>query len=117
MFEPGGPVGAILARGDVSMMATGTVSYVEGNRVSAFGHPFFQFGEIYMPAAVAEIHTVVPSYNMAFKLSSPLREIGSMIQDRQSSITVDTGTKTGHDPREDPHGGPLAARRRSTPRS
>ena len=53
-----------------------------------------------MPAVTAEIHRVIPSYNMAFKMSSPLRTVGSMVQDRQSSIVIDTTRKTGMIPVE-----------------
>lgn len=99
-FEMGGAIGATLARGDVSMVATGTVSYVDGNQVLAFGHPFFGFGELHMPAVLAEIHRIIPSFNMAFKMSSPLRTLGSMVQDRQSSIVVDTTRQTSMIPVE-----------------
>lgn len=89
-FEMGGALGALMATGDVSMAATGTVSYIDGNTISAFGHPFFQMGEMYMPASAAEVHTVMPSTNISFKISSPLRILGEMVQDRQASITIDT---------------------------
>ena len=89
-FEMGGAMGALMATGDVSMAATGTVSYIDGNVISAFGHPFFQMGEMYMPASAAEVHTVMPSTNISFKISSPLRILGEMVQDRQASITIDT---------------------------
>jgi hypothetical protein len=90
-YEMGAAIGGVLTRGDVSMVGTGTVSYIDGKTISAFGHPFFQMGETYMPATTAEIHAVVPSTNMAFKLSSPLRPLGTLIQDRQASITIDSG--------------------------
>ncbi|MFH0902549.1 MAG: hypothetical protein V2A73_18115 [Pseudomonadota bacterium] len=92
-FEMGGAIGAELARGDVSMVGTGTVSYVDGNTVLAFGHPFFQYGEVYMPAVTAEIHAVIASQSMSFKVSSPLRELGSVVQDRQSGIVIDTSQR------------------------
>ncbi|MBI4508837.1 MAG: hypothetical protein HY698_04325 [Deltaproteobacteria bacterium] len=93
-YEMGGAIGAQLARGDVSMVGTGTVSYIDGNTVLAFGHPFFQMGEVYMPAVTAEVHAVVPAYSMAFKMASPLRLLGSLVQDRQASIVVDSAKKT-----------------------
>lgn len=92
-FEMGAAIGALMATGDVSMAATGTVSYIDGNVVSAFGHPFFQMGEIYMPATAAEVHVIVPSTNISFKIASPLRVLGSLVQDRQASIVIDTSRK------------------------
>jgi len=39
-FAPGDAIGAVLLRGDFNVAATGTVTYVDGDRVYAFGHPF-----------------------------------------------------------------------------
>jgi hypothetical protein len=89
----GGSIAVQLVRGDMSAAATGTVSYLEGDGVLAFGHPMFQAGELYAPVAAAEVHTVIPSAMSAFVMASPLRELGSLIQDRQSCIAADTGKK------------------------
>src|SRR5208282_5584681 len=40
-IEPGGAIGVQLMRGDLNMTAVGTATYIEKNRVLAFGHPFF----------------------------------------------------------------------------
>jgi hypothetical protein len=93
-FAPGGPIGVELARGDVSMVGTGTVTAVRGRRVVAFGHPMFEAGEIYAPIVAAEIHSVLPSVARSFKISSPLREMGSLVQDRQACIVGEVGRKT-----------------------
>lgn len=93
-FWPGGALAVQLIRGDMSAAATGTVSLVDEDRVLAFGHPLFQAGEIYAPVAAAEVHTVIPSAMNAFVVASPLRELGALVQDRQSTIMADTGLKT-----------------------
>jgi hypothetical protein len=93
-FEMGGSISVQLIRGDMSAAATGTVSYIDGNNVLAFGHPMFQTGETYAPVATAKVHTVVPSAMSAFVLASPIKEIGSLTQDRQSSIAADTNLRT-----------------------
>jgi len=93
-FALGGAIAVQLVRGDMSAAATGTVSFLEGNGVLAFGHPLFQAGELYAPVAAAEIHTVIPSAMSAFIVASPLRELGTLVQDRQSTISADTGLKT-----------------------
>lgn len=89
-FELGAPIAVALVRGDMSFAGTGTVSYVEGERVLAFGHPFFEQGEFYAPVTAAEIHTVLPSAISGFVLASPLRELGSLVQDRLPAIMADT---------------------------
>jgi hypothetical protein len=93
-FASGAPIAVQLIRGDMSAAATGTVSLVDTKGVLAFGHPMFQAGELYAPVAAAEIHTVIPSAQSAFIMSSPLRELGSLVQDRQSCIMADTKLKT-----------------------
>jgi SpoIVB peptidase S55 len=89
-FVMGGSIAVQLVRGDMSMAATGTVSYVDGNHVLAFGHPLFQTGESYAPVSTSYVHTIIPSAQSAFVSASPAVEIGSLVQDRQSAISADT---------------------------
>jgi hypothetical protein len=92
--EPGSAIGVELVRGDMSMVATGTVTYVDGSRIFAFGHPLFGIGEVYLPMVDAEIHGFLPSFSQSFKMSSPLQEVGTLIQDRQSCIIGDLDART-----------------------
>jgi hypothetical protein len=91
--EPGSAIGVELVRGDMSMVGTGTVTYVDREGVLAFGHPMFGAGEIYMPLVDAEIHAIVSSVSQSMKLSSPLHEVGALVQDRQSCIIGDLGAR------------------------
>jgi SpoIVB peptidase S55 len=93
-FEPGGAIAVELVRGDMSMVGTGTVTWVDGDKVLAFGHPMFNVGEIYLPVATAEIHTFMSAVSSSFKISSPLKEIGTLVQDRQSCIAADTAQRS-----------------------
>jgi hypothetical protein len=88
-FELGGSISVQLIRGDMSAAGTGTVSYIDGDRVLAFGHPMFQAGEFYAPVATAEVHTVIASAQSAFVMASSRREIGALVEDRQSMIMAD----------------------------
>ncbi|HXU61596.1 MAG TPA: SpoIVB peptidase S55 domain-containing protein [Polyangia bacterium] len=92
--EPGSAIGVELVRGDVSTVATGTVTYVNGSDVLAFGHPLFGIGEVYLPLVDAEIHAFLPSLSNSFKMSSPLNEVGTLVQDRQSCILGDLDART-----------------------
>jgi hypothetical protein len=82
------------------------VTRVEGDKVLAFGHPMFNVGEIYLPIASAEIHTFMSALSSSFKMASPLREIGSLIQDRQSGIIGDTSQRADMIPVHVKVGGP-----------
>lgn len=93
-FVMGGSIAVELIRGDMSAAAVGTVSLVEGEKVLAFGHPMFQSGETYAPVSTAYVHTVIPSAMSAFVMGSAVKEIGSLVQDRQSAIMADTGLRS-----------------------
>lgn len=108
-FEDGGSIAVELIRGDVSAAGTGTVTRVEGDKVLAFGHPMFNVGEIYLPIASAEIHTFMSALSSSFKMASPLKEIGSLIQDRQSGIIGDTSQRADMIPVHVRVGGPNRA--------
>jgi len=92
--EPGSAIGVELVRGDMSTVATGTVTYVNGSDVLAFGHPLFGIGEVYLPMVDAEIHSFLPSLQQSFKMSSPLNEVGTLVQDRPSCILGDLDART-----------------------
>ena len=93
-FVMGGAISVELIRGDMSAAATGTVSYVDGNKILAFGHPMFQTGETYAPVATASVHTVIPSAQSAFVMATAMKEIGSLVQDRQAAIMADTNLRS-----------------------
>jgi len=92
-IEPGSGLGVQLIRGDFNAVAVGTATYVEKNKILAFGHPFFQGGRVEAPAVLAEVHTIMSSLARSFKMATAVGEIGSMIGDWQSCIVADTRVK------------------------
>lgn len=93
-FEPGSAIAVNLVRGDMSVTGVGTVTYVDGDRLLAFGHPMFNLGEIYLPISTAEVHTVMAALSSSFKFASPLAEAGSLVQDRQAGVVASTATRS-----------------------
>jgi len=91
VLEPGSAVGVSFIRGDLNATATGTVTWVDGDTVLAFGHPFLGGGESALPMTTAVIHMVLPSVARSFKLSSPVRQVGAMVQDRTPCIVGKLG--------------------------
>jgi hypothetical protein len=87
-LEAGGSIGIELIRGDLNATGVGTVTYVDGDRILAFGHPFFQAGEISAPAVEAEVHTILSSSMQSFKLASGVADAGALVGDWQSCIVV-----------------------------
>jgi hypothetical protein len=85
-IEPGATLGVRLVGGDANMTAIGAVTRVEGDEVHAWGHPFFQMGEVEFPLVQGYIHAIVPSQFMSFKLGSGAKTVGSITADRRSGV-------------------------------
>ena len=90
---PGSAISTVLLTGDMDIAATGTVTWVEGSSVLAFGHPFLSMGPVDMPMADAEVLTVLPSVYRSFKFAATGNVLGSISQDRSSGILGSFGTK------------------------
>lgn len=88
---PGSAVSVGYATGDVSAGAVGTVAYVDGDAVWAFGHPFEGAGrrELFLQSAYVYgvVNNPVSAGDIAtYKLASPLDPIGTLTQDGISGI-------------------------------
>lgn len=85
-LQGGASVSMELARGDYSMAASGTVTYRDGDKIYAFGHPFLSLGTSDLPMSESHVVTVVPNMNNSFKLAVPDAMVGSMTQDRATGV-------------------------------
>lgn len=88
-FVDGGALAVTLARGDIASNVIGTVTYVGGDRLIAFGHPMLEAGETGLPTAVARVLHVLSSWQRSFKIAEPIAPLGALIHDRQAAIVVD----------------------------
>ena len=91
VLKAGDAVGVSLIRGDMELAATGTVTYIDGNRVYAFGHPFYNLGPTEFPMTKAHVFTVLPSFSSSVKISSAGESIGTFQQDRATAIAGTLG--------------------------
>jgi len=89
----GSAVAARLVGGDASLAAIGTVTYVDGKDVFAFGHPLFFSGTTSIPMTTAYIYAIMPSQLRSFKISSTEKEVGAVLQDRRGAIYGVIGEK------------------------
>ena len=80
-------------RGDLEMGATGTVTYVDGSRVYAFGHPFLNLGPTQFAMTRAHVYAVLPSLDSSLKIASLGPVIGTMTQDRATAIGGTLGAR------------------------
>jgi hypothetical protein len=92
-LQPGAAIGVCLVRGDMNASAIGTLTYREGNRVVAFGHPMFLGGAILMPMVGGVIHAIMASTELSFKIFSPTAPVGAITQDRAAGIAGTIGPR------------------------
>jgi SpoIVB peptidase S55 len=88
---PGSAVGVDLVRGDMSATAIGTVTYRDGSRVLAFGHPFYALGRVQLPMSAATIHTIFASQQISTKVGSSTKTCGTLVADRSVGIAGELG--------------------------
>jgi hypothetical protein len=85
-IEPGSNISIPLVRGDLDASAGGTVTYIDGDRLYAFGHLLFSLGFTELPMHKARAITVFPSLQSSFKILETLDPVGTIRQDRASGI-------------------------------
>ena len=82
----GSALAILLARGDVLYGALGTVTWVDGDRIMIFGHPFLDMGPIEAFLTTAVVNGIWASDMSPYKLGSPGDLVGSMLQDRGAGV-------------------------------
>jgi len=85
-IEAGSAIGIQLTRGDVNITFIATVTYREGDKVLALGHPFLKKGEVSFLLSEVYIYHSLPNMVMPFKLGAPLNLVGKIVQDREAGI-------------------------------
>ena len=90
---PGSMISVQLMAGDLSVGADGTVTYIDGNRVYAFGHRFLAVGSTALPFARSEVITLLPNVNTSFKLSVSKDWLGTIDQDRDTAVAGELGRR------------------------
>ena len=89
--EPGGMISVQLMSGDMSISADGTVTYINGKELYAFGHRFLDAGTTELPFARSDVLAIVPTLNTSFKLSVPKEWVGTISSDRSTGIVGEIG--------------------------
>lgn len=86
-IAPASPIAALLVKGDLNIAAIGTVTFVEGEEVLAFGHPFVGFGKVAFPMATAGILNTLASEAGSYKQGIAATEVGTISDDRLTAIS------------------------------
>jgi hypothetical protein len=92
-LEPGSNIVVPLIRGDLDVSAGGTVTYIDGNKVYAFGHELLGLGFTELPIHNGQVIMIFPSIESSFKILETGRPVGSIRQDRGMGIYGVIGEK------------------------
>ena len=90
-LKPGSMISVELMTGDMSIGADGTITYIDGSRIYAFGHRFLAIGSTALPFARAEVLALLPVMSSSFKISAPKEMMGAILQDRNTAIAGEFG--------------------------
>ncbi len=90
-LKPGDALGVTFVSGDLLLGGTGTVTHIDGDHVYAFGHPMYNLGPTQFPMTRAYVYTVLPSLFSSTKLSTTSEVIGTLLQDRATTIAGKLG--------------------------
>jgi len=94
-LKPGSMISVQLMSGDLSVGADGTVTYIDGNRVYAFGHRFLAVGSTALPFARADVITLLPNLSTSFKLSAAREWMGTINRDGDTALAGELGKRPG----------------------
>ena len=92
-LKPGSMISVQLMSGDMGVGADGTVTYIDGTHLYAFGHRFLDIGATSLPFARADVIALMPNVNTSFKLSSAREWMGSILQDRSTAVSGELGAR------------------------
>ena len=82
----GSVIGTEYLRGDYAMFGYGTLTYREGDKILAYGHPRDGEGDTYVPLSSGTVHYIIASRVKSSKAASGAQVVGTMTQDREPAI-------------------------------
>ncbi|MDH4238893.1 MAG: hypothetical protein OEW48_04975 [Phycisphaerae bacterium] len=92
-LAPGSCLVVPLVAGDITMEAVGTATEVVGDKVYGFGHSFLGYGQVNLPMATGQVHTVVSSIARSVKLASAIKTVGALTRDESPAVFGRIGAK------------------------
>ena len=93
-LEPGSSIVIPLIRGDLEVSAGGTVTYIDGDKMYAFGHSLLDLGFTDLPVHKARTMFIFPSLQSSFKILEMGEVVGSIRQDRGMGVFGRLGATT-----------------------
>jgi hypothetical protein len=98
-LQPGSSVSVLLAGGDIALGAIGTVTYVDGAKLLAFGHPFLGGGRSQFLLGDSYVYEVIPApiTGTSYIYAEPGSLQGMIVADRFDGVTGIVGPVEGVD--------------------
>ena len=90
-ISPGTMVAVVLAKGDLSLSGSCTVTVVVKNRIFACGHSILGFGKLSMPLARAHVLATIASPLSPTKVINVGDVIGTVTEDRATAVVAKLG--------------------------
>lgn len=84
--EKGQIIGTEFVRGDYTAFGYGTITYIDGNELLAYGHSAGGEGNVNLPLSGGFVHYILPRISRSSKIASPTQLIGTLVQDRDPAI-------------------------------
>ncbi|MHC4889410.1 MAG: SpoIVB peptidase S55 domain-containing protein [Planctomycetota bacterium] len=91
-LAPGACLVVPFVTGDITMEAIGTATEIIGDKVYAFGHGL-DYGQIDLPMATGQVHTVRASVARSVKLASAIEIVGALTEDEAAGVFGRIGAK------------------------
>lgn len=92
-IEPGSMISVQLLNGDMSVGADGTVTYIDGKKIYAFGHRFLAVGATALPFSKSSVVALLPNLNTSFKIASTGEWMGSITADTSTAVSGELGRR------------------------
>ena len=98
-LQPGASMSVLLAGGDIALGAIGTVTYVDGPKLLAFGHPFLGGGRSKFLLGDSYVYEVIPApiTSTSYIFAEPGSLQGMIVADRFDGVTGMVGPVEGVD--------------------
>ncbi|HOE96575.1 MAG TPA: SpoIVB peptidase S55 domain-containing protein [Candidatus Sumerlaeota bacterium] len=94
-LQAGSSLGVPMITGDLMLGGVGTVTWADGDRIIAFGHPMYALGPTNAPMSPSRVLGFMQSYNRSFKLAEVGPAIGTITQDRLFAVAGRVGPTPG----------------------
>lgn len=85
-LQPGSAIGIQLVKGDAEVMSIGTLTFRDGDRILALGHPFLHRGKANYFLSSVYVNFSLQGVDLPFKVGKAIKEIGVVEEDRSAGI-------------------------------